>query len=616
MGDRFDEVTFQSPTATSVSETKLVLLVTNVMVSGGIMEFPLTGRSSFHVGRAPNSEVHIEAPSVSRKHAQFSEMAGKLTLKDLGSTNGTRINGEHIGAAPVFVKAGDAIRFGDVVAELRAARLSRASTPGLIKPEEFELRVDGESERCVRNSRSVGVIALEAEDINDAQAARITQLVTLTLRSLDTATRRVPGRYDVLIADCEKKDCIRIAERLHGELVAQNIRARVGVATYPNDVPSPESLALGAQLAMRATEPGKVGLAGTGARIVKIGGREIVVADPEMARLYALIERVAAAPLPALIQGETGSGKEIVAEAIHSMGPRAQRPLIKLNCAAVPETLLESELFGYEKGAFSDAKTNKPGLFEEAEGGTLFLDEIGEMSAPLQAKLLRVVEDRRVRRVGATVEKQINVRIVAATHQDLKVAVDEGRFREDLFYRLGAVVLRVPPLRERTREIILLAERFATEACDGAGRLPAVITPEVGQLLVAYHWPGNIRELRNVIHAAVMMCDGEAIEPRHLPPLTPNVYDTVEATTLPAPEPAADLAETATKPKRARRLTLEDELRNLERARIVEALEESGGNQTKASELLGMPRRTLVSKLNSLGIEGPRKRKRRDTSGS
>jgi len=608
MGGTFDEVTFQSPTATSAAETRLVLLVTNVMVSGGIMEFPLTGRTSFLVGRSPNADVHIEAPSVSRKHAQFNDMAGKLTLKDLGSTNGTRVNGEVIGAGPVFVKAGDAIRFGDVIAELRAARQSRVITPRLLPAEEFEARVDAEAERCVRNQRSIGVVAIDCIDLNDAQAARVTQLVTIALRSVDAATRRGQGRFDVLVADCEKEDAIRLAERLHGELTAARIKSLVGLATYPTDVPSPESLALGAQLAMRGASSGKIGLAGTGARIVQIGSREVVVADPEMARLYALIERVAAAPLPALIQGETGSGKEIVAEAIHNLGPRAERPLVKLNCAAVPENLLESELFGYEKGAFSDARTTKPGLIEEAEGGTLFLDEIGEMSAPLQAKLLRVVEDRRVRRVGATTEKQVDVRIVAATHQDLKLAVEESRFREDLFYRLSAVVLKVPPLRERKREIPLLAERFAVEACESGGRPPLLINDSAAQLLTAYEWPGNIRELRNVIHAAVMMCDGDTIEARHLPPLEPSITDTIDAMSR------TNEVRQSPERSRARRLTLEEELRELEKTRILEALDEAGGNQTKAAELLGMPRRTLVSKLTALGIEGPRKRKRRSNT--
>ncbi len=580
---------------------KLLLLV---MVSGGVMEFDLAAKGDYTVGRAPNVEIHIDAPSVSRAHALLSTDGTSITVQDLKSTNGTHVNGETIGAEPVPVHVGDAIRFGDVVAQLRGARASRIFVPKFVRADEFDTRIAEEAERCVRYDRSLAAIAIETASREDRFVNRAKQVVAANLRALDAATMRAPGRIDVLTVECDRDAATEIAGRIFDALASREVEAKVGVAAYPSDVPSPDSLLLAAQFAMHSVEGNQIGNAREGARMLKIGSKEIIVSDPSMVRLFGLIERVAGTPVSVLVHGETGSGKEIVAEAIHVLGPRVAKPLIKINCAAMPENLLESELFGHEKGAFSGADRAKPGLFEEAHTGTIFLDEIGEMSPNLQAKLLRVLEDSKVRRVGATKEKQVDVRVVAATHKDLKALAAVGEFRQDLFYRLSAIVLRVPPLRERPREVPLLAERFAAEASEQAGRSPISVSSKAMAVLRNYEWPGNIRELRNAMNTAVMMCDGAQIDPEHLPP---------ELSAPDQGEPSGVLR----MPSETIRFSIDDnpqplelELRTLERARIEQALKASEGNQTKAAGLLGMPRRTLVYKISSLGIDVPKRGKR------
>jgi two-component system response regulator AtoC len=473
----------------------------------------------------------------------------------------------------------------------------------LLTPREFDARVEDETERCVRYDRSLAVVAIEVVQADEATLSRVKQRIVSKLRSLDVATRRKPGRFEILVAECTKAEAGIVASRLAQSLRDLDVNAKLGIAVYPGDAPSAHTLSAAATMAMQAAAVGEVGEAGAGARRISLGAHEVVIAEPAVVRLFDMIERVALAELPVLVRGETGSGKELVAEAVHRWGPRANKPLVKLNCAAVPENLLESELFGYERGAFSGADRAKPGLFEEVDGGTIFLDEIGDMPLPLQAKLLRVLEDQRVRRVGALKDKQIDIRIVAATHRDLGAAAAEGRFREDLFYRLGAIVLYVPPLRERTREIPLLVEKFVSDACRRANRDPIAVRDDALRCLKAYGWPGNIRELRHVITAAVVMCDSDEITVHHLP------AHLVRPSEVAVAAPPRQLRRHDTIPAESiAEMRLNDEVRALERERIRQALEACGGNQTKAAEYLGMPRRTLVSKLAALDVERPRKK--------
>ncbi|MEZ0230398.1 MAG: sigma 54-interacting transcriptional regulator [Planctomycetota bacterium] len=338
-----------------------------------------------------------------------------------------------------------------------------------------------------------------------------------------------------------------------------------------------------------------------------------VVLAESMKALYALIDKVAPANVNVLILGETGAGKEVVAQTIHRRSPRASAPFIGVNCAAFTETLLESELFGHEKGAFTGAEKTKPGLLESAQGGTIFLDEVGELPAGFQAKLLRVLEERQVRRVGSLSSRPIDVRIVAATNRDLDQEVLKGSFRKDLYFRLNGFTLTVPPLRERVVEIEALARHYVMLFAREIGRKrEPVLSGEALHHLQRHRWPGNVRELRNVIQRAVLLAGDGPIRPEHLPPLEavePRSSDT--DIQLKAGERPTDSNLTQRLP-RVSGVDLPDEKRreveSLEQKRIQDALEECAGNQTRAAKLLGISRRSLVMKLTKYGMPRPRKR--------
>ena len=303
------------------------------------------------------------------------------------------------------------------------------------------------------------------------------------------------------------------------------------------------------------------------ASIEGIVGRSSALAD-----IVDLVRRVADSPSTVLVTGPSGSGKERVARALHQASRRARKPFIAINMAAVPDTLLESELFGHAKGAFTDARADKDGLFVQAEGGTLLLDEIGDLPLSLQAKLLRVLAEREVRPVGATRSTRFDVRVVAATHHDLRAAVQEGRFRQDLFYRLAVIEVHVPPLRDRPEDTLPLGEPFLRRAVDRAGTNVRGLSREASQLLVAYSWPGNARELENVIERAVALTRDEWIAaadlPRHV-----------------QPDSSVQLFERAAE----RLLTLDE----LQRGYVAHVLERCAGNKKRAAAMLGINRRTI-----------------------
>jgi DNA-binding NtrC family response regulator len=293
-----------------------------------------------------------------------------------------------------------------------------------------------------------------------------------------------------------------------------------------------------------------------------------------------------------LVLGETGTGKEVVARALHYNGPRRDKPFVELNCAALPAQLLESELFGHERGAFTDARERKLGLVETAEGGTLFLDEIGDMDIALQAKLLKLLEEKTVRRLGSLREQRVDVRIVAATHRPLETLVREGRFRADLFFRLGVVQVRLPPLCERGDDIVLLARHFLQLHAARYGKPAPALTAEAEQLLRQHRWPGNVRELRNVIEQAVLLNSGAPIGAAQL-----------ALSTLGAPEPASA----------APRAAAERTLPEMERQALLHALQLSEGNVTRAARELGISRDTLRYRMEKYGLEGPARPAARDT---
>ena len=286
---------------------------------------------------------------------------------------------------------------------------------------------------------------------------------------------------------------------------------------------------------------------------------------------------------PVLLTGETGTGKGLLARAIHAAGPRATKPFIEVNCSALPATLMEAELFGHERGAFTDAKESKPGLVEAAEGGFLFLDEIGDVDLAVQGKLLRAIEERAVRRVGSVRERKVDVRIMAATNRDLERAVGEERFRKDLYFRLAVIVLEVPPLRERGEDVLLLTEHFLRVCNAKYGKVVRELSPAARDLLLSYPWPGNVRELSHVIERAVLWSRGPTLDVEHLS-LTRPVAASDHGD-------AAQPVDTATLPQR-------------ERTMIEQALRDAGGNQTKAAQRLGISRDTLRYRLKKFGLSG------------
>ena len=293
-----------------------------------------------------------------------------------------------------------------------------------------------------------------------------------------------------------------------------------------------------------------------------------------------LVERVAPTDATLLIQGESGTGKEVIAKAVHHASARATRPFVAVNCGAVPETLLESELFGYVRGAFTGATVNKIGLFEEATGGTLFLDEIAEMPPALQVKLLRVLQSGEVRRLGATQTATIDVRVVAATHGDLAAMISQGTFREDLFYRLNVIQISLPPLRDRREDIPALAEHFLARSAGKLGR-ELRLSAEAVERLLRYPWPGNVRELENAIERAAILARGATVDATDLPPHVAAGVQLGPSPTLP------------------RQITLAE----MERIHILQTLERFGRNHSGAAEALGIGRTTLWRKLKEYGIE-------------
>ncbi len=315
----------------------------------------------------------------------------------------------------------------------------------------------------------------------------------------------------------------------------------------------------------------------------------IVGESKEMRHIAQLVTKVAQGNATVLIQGESGTGKEIVANTIHRQSQRAKNPFTVINCAAIPADLLESELFGFEAGAFTGAQRRKKGLLEVADKGTLFLDEIGEMKPETQAKILRVIESKTLRRVGGTTDIKVDVRFIAATNRDLRAAVREGAFREDLFYRLQVVVIDLPPLRERMQDMELFIAAFIAEFNQAMGKNIEKVSDEALEPMKRYHWPGNIRELRNVIERGLVLCDGREIQLAHLPA---ELRD--KSTTPSGPTIAADLPPEG--------VNLEDLVSQLERRLIEEALIKTGGNQSEAAEMLSISRDQLRYRLEKYGL--------------
>ena len=323
------------------------------------------------------------------------------------------------------------------------------------------------------------------------------------------------------------------------------------------------------------------------------GAPQIVGEDSKLKQVTVALHRAAATDTTVLLEGESGTGKELFARALHALSPRADGPFVAINCAAIPETLLETELFGHEKGAFTGAGQRKPGKFELAHRGTLFLDEIGDLPLSLQAKILRALEEKRFERVGGTAPLQVDVRVVAATNRHLKAAVAARQFREDLYFRLSVFPITIPPLRERPDDIPMLAKFFIDKFCRDLNKKPLTFAPSAVEEMRNYPWPGNVRELQNCIERACILTEGDTIHARHL-----SLSFREAAPEVPDHDAWADIDLTGTLTEATRRVVAE-----VERRKIQQTLDEAGGNRGRAAELLQVSYKTLLAKLKEYGFE-------------
>jgi DNA-binding NtrC family response regulator len=545
----------------------------------------LPPRGSLFVGRGEGVDIRLVDPGVSTRHARVDVDGGRFTIEDLESRNGVQIRGQRIAASERTPLApGEAAMLGSAV--LLIQRKSRQLQQRRSLPHGyFELRL---AEECdlAQGQGSGAAFSLARLDVDrDFPTDSFVETATECLRPSDIVGTYAPNAFEILLRRTGADGAARALAPLLERLEKLGAAPRRSFAHFPADGRTAHALIEKACAGLRPAAEGAL----------RPG---VVVLDPRMRDLYQLAEKAAGSNINVLILGETGVGKEILAETLHRASKRAEGPFLCLNCAALTENLLESELFGHERGAFTDAKAAKPGLLESASGGTVFLDEIGEMSAALQAKVLRVIETKQVTRVGGLRPVPIDVRFLSATHRDLVQEIRDKKFRSDLYYRLNGLRLEIPPLRERRVEIRPLCEAFLGELAKQAGhKVHPRLTKEAAALLESYSWPGNIRELRNVVERALLLSDGGDIEARHLPLETLSTLEARPAGSVDDdPDPPEEVDDRWTPAQRE------------ERARIVAALRAEGGNQSRAARRLGITRGVLVARLDTFAIARPQKR--------
>jgi two-component system, NtrC family, response regulator AtoC len=541
--------------------------------------FTLPDSGDVLVGRADEADLRLVDSSVSRAHARLSVLPTGVRVSDLDSQNGTLVNDERI-VGSRMLQSGDVLSLSGTTLVFHADART-GSSQGFVEPSAWRARLESELSRSIEYGRDVSVLVLQLGA--DLDRPRVTLALEPNLRRLDLATFRA-NEVLVFAPELDVAGAQALSARLLTALAPLYPLSRAGVATSPEDGTDADTLLAAARESALTAPPLTARVARDTFKVIELPKVKVVVADPVMVRLYALCERLAKSDLTVLITGETGSGKELLAQAIHHFSARRSGPLVAFNSAALAETLLESELFGHEKGAFTGALTTRIGLLEAANGGTVFLDELGELTPGTQVRLLRAIETRTITRVGDTKERAIDVRLVAATHRNLEAEVKAGRFREDLYFRLGGATLVLPPLRDRRRELPILARALLGEACERARRTVR-LTPGAVGVLADWHWPGNVRELKNTLEYLATTVPDDVIESWH-----------VTARLKPVVSEAEPPTEQKFRP-------IGDELRELEKRRISEALAAHLWNQTKAAEAIGMPLRTFVTRLKQFGIK-------------
>jgi transcriptional regulator with GAF, ATPase, and Fis domain len=563
-----------------------------VMRRGAVRCHRLPARGEVTIGRSRSVEVSIDATSVSRRHARLT-LGAEIVLRDLDSSNGTRVAGVALEPGELrALRPNDVIEIGDVTILFRGPA-ARARSSRLVSHTHFEALLDG---ACARGRQTNQRFAIARVRVAPDDERSLERIATGAVRPNDPIAVYGPGELELLLDGAGRVQAEEIVERIRAAADTAGHECETGLACFPTDGLSPE------QLMSRAGErPGAPSAADS----------EIVVGDPSMRQLHEIAKLAASGDLSVLLLGETGVGKEVFARRIHAQSARRNKPFVGLCCAAFSETLLESEVFGHEKGAFTGADRAKPGLLETGEGGTVLLDEIGDLPLSLQAKLLRVLEEREVMRVGGVRAKSIDVRFIAATNRDLQSDIAAGLFRADLYYRLNGMTIAIPPLRDRPTEIGPLARAFAALAMTKLGRRGAIaIASDALAVLEAYPWPGNVRELRNAIERAVLLTPGDEIHAGSLP------LDRLGADDNAATGEFDDSMTLRTHrvdvgvPEPGKHSDLHAGVKSYERQRILDALASCDGNQTRAAKLLGISRTTLAARMDAFDLPRPRKHRR------
>jgi DNA-binding NtrC family response regulator len=526
---------------------------------------------SIVVGRSSPSDVEIPDLGLSRQHARFTWDDQGVWVEDLKSTNGTKKNGERITRAKIA--PGDEIAVGPVMVSVHVMSSIDDELRGFDGHDRFVAALDEELTRARTFQRTVTLVMVRSTTPKTGHVSRWASRLRMRLRPVDRVGIYGPAAVLVSLPEATPE----AVHALTAELTGGDPPLSCAAVAYPADGGSVEELIAALQGAKRSD------------RNTREDAGAVIFKNAAMKQVMTTVKRLAQSTIAVLLHGETGTGKEVIARAIHEGGPRKKAPLRTINCAAIPGQLIESLLFGHEQGAYTGADKSARGLFEQADGGTVLLDEIGELAPSAQAALLRVLETKKVTRIGGDKEIDVDVRVIAATHRDLEAMVEAGRFRLDLLYRLNTMTLRIPPLRERVDEIRPLAERFLKDACRSAGTDVRSIDPQAMAALEAYSWPGNVRELRNAIDRAVVLAEGKAIT---LADLTERIRGGARARTT---DPESGSTEVPTDYK--------EHVRRYETELILRALHKHDGNQTEAAKALGLPLRTLVHKIQTYGIK-------------
>lgn len=536
-------------------------------------------------GRGPDAEIPLSNRGVSRRHAAITVRGDAIFIEDLGSANGTSVNGLLIDAR-VRLQPGAVVALHSSTLVLRAAY--RRLGPCSLALREFTDRGEDEIDRASRANRAVTIACFRFPAAPDRDA--VEAALESMLRPMDALTVSDAGELLLLLPELAVEDAFGVVGGIKARLSQIGPTHHIGFASFPTDGDDLESLLAEARSKRLSLPSDPANDWQKPFRIFELAGTSVVIADAAMLRAYGLVRHLARSAMPVLVTGETGTGKELVASALHHWSPRSAGPFVPINCAALTESLADAELFGHERGAFTGAVESRFGVFERANGGTVFLDEIAELTLPSQAKLLRVLETRRVTRVGGGREVETDFRIVAASNLDLHEAVVKGTFRKDLYHRLCAATVSLPPLRERPNELVVLAQVFLA-SFQQRGTPAKSLSAAAIAALQNYSWPGNIRELKHTMDYLVSTAHGEIID----------------GTDVAARLPATDPDPTAAQPAGAAPagfMPLYDELAALEQDRITAALEHTGGNQTRAAALLSVPLRSLQAKIRRYRLGG------------